>query len=158
MEATMNLSYLIPVLALSVSAFTSHATAGSSSKSDAAAKTEKSEAPVGYKEINAHDLKSMIDSKSAITILDARKKLSGGILPGAKNLPYDANEKDMAKTLGSLQKNATIIVYCANINCPVSKYLAERLVTMGYTNVYKYPEGIQDWIDKGLTIEPIKHS
>lgn len=123
---------------------------------DAAAPTAPKVEEGAYKEISTQDLKSMMDSKKSMVIFDARRKLKGGLLPGAKNLPYDADDSEYSKTLGSLPKNATIVVYCANMYCPLSKYLAEHLVSLGYTNVYKYTDGVAGWLDKDYPLDPIK--
>ena len=151
----MNFLSGIAFLAVAVTAFMSPNAAEASTK----ASSSKTSATVGhgYKQISTEDLKSLIDSKKPVIVLDARKKLSGGLLPGAKQLPYTADEKEVHKVLGSTAKDAQIIVYCANIDCPVSKYLAENLVALGYTNVYKYPDGIAAWIQKGYSIHPLKN-
>lgn len=116
---------------------------------------ETSKEHSAYHEITTSDLKEAIDSKKPAIILDARKKLSGGLLPGAKQLPYDADAKEIAKVLGSLPKDAMIVVYCANKDCPVSAYLAESLVSAGYTNVYKYPAGVAGWMKKNYPVDKI---
>ncbi len=36
---------------------------------------------------------------------------------------------------------------------PNSGQVAARLEQLGYTNIRKYPDGIQDWGDAGLPIE-----
>ncbi len=83
-------------------------------------------------------------------ILDARKQITVGVLPGAKHLSYDADDKEIQKVLGSYPKDYMIVVYCARVVCPLSKYLAQKLVSAGYTNVYKYPEGIEEWMKSNL--------
>lgn len=118
---------------------------------------KKIESPA-YKDINTDELKSMIDTKVPMIILDARKKLKGGLLPGAKNLPYDTEEKDITNSLGSISKDTTIVVYCANMYCPLSKYLAEKLAAMGYTKIFKYPDGVAGWLDKDYPLDPIHES
>ncbi len=50
-------------------------------------------------------------------------------------------------------KNAAIVTYCTGPSCPNSGQVATRLTTLGYTNVRKYAEGIQDWTDAGLRTE-----
>ena len=42
-------------------------------------------------------------------------------------------------------------------SCPNSGQVATRLTTLGYTNVRKYGEGIQDWTDAGLPTESGVH-
>lgn len=111
-------------------------------------------APHGYKTITTEELKKVIDGNTGVLIFDARKKYKGGFISGAKGLPYDSSEKEISDTLKSTPKNAMIVVYCANPDCPVSKYLAEKLVGMGYTNVYKYPDGIAGWLDAEYPTNP----
>lgn len=110
--------------------------------------TATPKASVGYKTIHALELKNWIDSGKAIQIVDARPKKydKGGVIVGAKFLPYDSSEETIKKTLPS--KDAVIVVYCASIKCPASGTLATQLVKMGYKNVYKYPDGLADWVEK----------
>ena len=110
--------------------------------------TKELEKPVGFKEIHTEELKQVLDSKKPVLLFDARKKITVGVLPGAKPLAYDASEQAVAKAVGSHPKDYMIVVYCARTECPLSKYLAENLVGQGYTNVYKYPEGIEAWMKK----------
>ena len=69
-------------------------------------------------------------------------------LPGAVNLVAD----DVATRAATLlpDKNAPIVTYCSNRACPNSSQVAARLAQLGYTNVRKYPDGIQDWVQAGL--------
>jgi len=72
-------------------------------------------------------------------------------LPGAVALaPGDVDA--LASTVLP-DKNAAIVTYCTGPSCPNSGQVATRLTTLGYTNVRKYAEGIQDWIDAGLRTE-----
>ncbi|MEI8365195.1 MAG: rhodanese-like domain-containing protein [Parachlamydiaceae bacterium] len=107
----------------------------------------------GIKTVSGEELKKMIDDKKSILILDARKNNNGGLIPGAKSLPYNASEKEIKITLNAVPKDMVIVVYCSNIYCPVSGYLAKRLSLMGYTNVYKYPDGLAGWLRKGYPID-----
>lgn len=72
-------------------------------------------------------------------------------LPGAINIPAS----DIAELADSHlpDKNSEIIVYCANLECNASDAAARQLVEMGYTNVFDYEAGKQDWIDAGLEVE-----
>ena len=72
-------------------------------------------------------------------------------LPGAVALaPGDVDA--LASTVLP-DKNAAIVTYCTGTSCPNSGQVATRLTTLGYTNVRKYAEGIQDWTDAGLRTE-----
>ncbi|MFJ3792352.1 rhodanese-like domain-containing protein [Kitasatospora sp. NPDC090091] len=50
-------------------------------------------------------------------------------------------------------RDAAIVTYCSNPACPNSGQVAERLVALGYTDVRKYREGIEDWTGAGLPVE-----
>lgn len=109
-----------------------------------------------YEEIHADKIKEMLDAKETVIILDARTKDydDGNRLPGAKFLPYNSSDEAIEAAVPS--KESMIIIYCTNPKCPASKFLAERMSTMGYTNLFKYPEGINDWIQKGYPVDHAK--
>ncbi|MBG6058227.1 rhodanese-related sulfurtransferase [Cryobacterium sp. MP_M5] len=102
--------------------------------------------------ITRDDLKAAIDSRT-VTVIDAL----GGMyyeqqhLPGA--LPLVG--ADVALQASSLlpDKDAAIITYCSNASCPNSQNVANMLTAAGYSNIRKYSEGIQDWVEAGLPIE-----
>jgi rhodanese-related sulfurtransferase len=50
-------------------------------------------------------------------------------------------------------RDAAIVVLCANLACRNSEVAANRLIALGYTNVRQYAEGIADWIGAGLPVE-----
>ena len=72
-------------------------------------------------------------------------------LPGAVNLVAE----DVTDRAGQLlpDKHALIVTYCSNTACPNSSNVAAKLESLGYTNVRKYAEGIQDWVEAGLPTE-----
>ncbi len=72
-------------------------------------------------------------------------------LPGAINLVTDDVDERAAALLPD--KDAAIVTYCSNTACANSGHLATRLERLGYTNVRKYPEGIQGWVEAGLPTE-----
>jgi rhodanese-related sulfurtransferase len=102
--------------------------------------------------ITRDDLQVAIEA-SAVTLVDA---LGGSYfeeqhLPGALPLV----EADVAEQAASVlpDKHAAIVTYCSNAACPNSGRVAALLENAGYTNVRKYSEGIQDWVEAGLPIE-----
>lgn len=72
-------------------------------------------------------------------------------LPGAINLVADDVDTRAATLLPD--KAAPIVTYCSNTACPNSGQVAAKLESLGYTNVRKYAEGIQDWVEAGLPVE-----
>lgn len=103
----------------------------------------------GYGHIDTKGLANLISSKVPIIILDARSKPwdDGKRIPSAKLLSSEATEKEAAKAIP--KKNSLIVVYCSNPQCPASTYLAKRLIELGYSNILKYDEGIEGWINTG---------
>ncbi|WP_040813239.1 rhodanese-like domain-containing protein [Nocardia concava] len=72
-------------------------------------------------------------------------------LPGALALVEADVETRAPQLLPDL--NAAIVTYCSNPACANSQFVATKLEQLGYTNVRKYREGIQDWTEAGLPIE-----
>lgn len=111
----------------------------------------------GYKEIHAQELKNWYDQGKKMIVIDARSKeyYDGTLLPNASWMPHDISESDLKKAIPS--KDDLVVVYCWSLSCPASKWMADRLVAEGYTNVYKYPEGLHDWMQHGYpTTKKIK--
>lgn len=50
-------------------------------------------------------------------------------------------------------RDARIVVYCANGPCRRSDLTAERSTALGYRNVFDCHEGKADWIEAGLPID-----
>ncbi|WP_280211775.1 rhodanese-like domain-containing protein [Nocardia cyriacigeorgica] len=90
----------------------------------------------------------------AVTVIDA---LGGDYyakqhLPGAIALLAADVDADAARLLPD--KHAAIVTYCSNAACPNSQQVAGKLEKLGYTNVRKYRDGIEDWTAAGLPLEP----
>ena len=80
-----------------------------------------------------------------------RKYYADSHLPGARHLPHDQVEALASRILPN--KDAEIIVYCANVQCQNSHIAAHALTKLGYHHVAVYAEGKQDWIEAGLPVE-----
>lgn len=72
-------------------------------------------------------------------------------LPGAVNLVEDEVDARAAALLPD--RDAAIVTYCSNAACGNSQAVANRLERLGYRNVRKYRDGIQDWVEAGLPTE-----
>ena len=106
-----------------------------------------------YEMVHAAEIKAWLDAGKPVVILDARTKEfdDGNRLPGAKFMPYTSKDEDIHQAVPSL--DTPVVVYCSNAHCPASKFLADRLLEIGYTKIYKYPEGIADWVKKGYPVD-----
>ncbi|NSC19812.1 rhodanese-like domain-containing protein [Streptomyces albus subsp. chlorinus] len=102
--------------------------------------------------ITRDELKAAMDAGS-VTVVDA---LGGEYyakehLPGAIELVLADVEAKAPDLLPD--RDAAIVTYCSNPACANSGQVADRLTALGYTNVRKYREGIQDWVEAGLPTE-----
>jgi rhodanese-related sulfurtransferase len=102
--------------------------------------------------ITRDDLKAAIDAQT-VTVVDALGETywAQQHLPGAIYLVAEDVDTEAPALLPD--KAAAIVTYCSNPACPNSQAVASRLEQLGYTNVRKYREGIQDWVEAGLPIE-----
>ena len=75
-------------------------------------------------------------------------------LPGAINIPHT----EVARLAPDLlpDRDAAIVVYCANTPCPNSAVAAAALRALGYRNVREYVEGKEDWVAAGLPTESLQ--
>lgn len=77
----------------------------------------------------------------------------GELIPGSHRVPLDEIGREVSQL--SLAKDAEIVVYCAGPQCPASRNAAEKLTTLGYTNVLAYEGGLEEWKQAGYEIEKI---
>jgi rhodanese-related sulfurtransferase len=102
--------------------------------------------------ITRPELEKLVADNS-VTLVDAlpASYYAKAHLPGALNLVESDVEARAAELLPD--KDAVIVTYCSNEACGNSQAVANRLQKLGYTNVRKYREGIQDWAEAGNRIE-----
>ena len=104
--------------------------------------------------VTAEELERKIDNGDPFVLVDALAPMAyaHSHLPGAINLPPSAVDPELvARRIPD--RNAEIVVYCANPNCEDSVETAQRLQTLGYTNVHHYPGGKNEWRDAGLPLD-----
>jgi rhodanese-related sulfurtransferase len=103
--------------------------------------------------ISCDELRAKIDRGERLIIVDALPPMSyaHSHLPGAINLPPARVDASVAKRLPD--RDAEIVVYCANPDCEDSLETAARLIELGYTNVRHYPGGKNEWRERGLPLE-----
>ncbi len=102
--------------------------------------------------ISRDELRAAIDT-GAVIVVDAlpASYFEQAHLPGALNLVETDVETQAPRLLPD--KDAAIVTYCSNPACPNSQNVATQLERLGYTNVRKYREGIQDWTEAGLPVQ-----
>lgn len=85
----------------------------------------------------------------------------GGHIPGAVNIPIElwGDEKgpiDEGKALTDVVADtyAKVVIYCGNSTCGKSLVGANTAVALGYSNVFRYQGGWQEWQDEGNELKP----
>ena len=104
--------------------------------------------------ITRAELRDLIEANAAaVTLVEAlpAQYFEDAHLPGAINIPH-TEVRELAPELLP-DKDAAIVVYCANLPCPNSGIAAHVLTKLGYTNVRDYAEGKDDWREAGLPLE-----
>jgi len=105
------------------------------------------------KTVTRSALRDKLDSGHKPLLIEAlpAKYFQQAHLPGAINIPHDAIELLAPQVLPD--RDAEIVVYCASENCKNSDIAAQRLATLGYSNVAVYLGGKADWQANGLPLE-----
>lgn len=86
----------------------------------------------------------------------------GGHIPGAVNIPVEQWVDGSGNLVSDgtaftdvvKDKGAKVVIYCGNAACGKSLSGVKAAVKMGYTNVFRYQGGQQDWMDKGNALTP----
>lgn len=99
------------------------------------------------------ELEEMLDSDPDFHLIEvlSEEDFEEFHLPGAINIPGDQLRSRIAEVVPD--KDATIVVYCANPACTASDRAAELLVNMGYTDVHDYRGGKEHWTEGGHSVE-----
>lgn len=119
-------------------------------------KKDKDSATMQEAKITTAGLAALMASKTPMVLLDARsgKYDDGKRIPGAKSLNAASSDDAIKAVLPD--KSALIVTYCANLECPASHQLADKLMKMGYVNLIEYPEGIEGWQKAGHKVDTAK--
>jgi len=104
-----------------------------------------------FADISTSELKKAIAEKK-VTLIDVNGSESWEKhhIPGALN--FEAVEKKLADKLPA-DKNALVVAYCGNEQCPAYRAGAQAAKKLGYTNVKHYAHGIQGWLKLGEPTE-----
>lgn len=102
--------------------------------------------------ITREQLKSELDNCSGVTLVEAlpEQYWKQGHLPGAIQIDHTEIKEKAPKLLPD--RKGKIVVYCANTECQNSVNAVKALESLGYKEVYEYPEGKQDWTEAGLPL------
>lgn len=109
-----------------------------------------------YKDVDTKTMKAWIDQHKDMVIIDARSGEDDDHkrLPKAINLSYDSSDSKIRAAVPN--QSTVVVIYCADAECSAGTRLANRLVRMGYRNVYRYADGMTAWSEAGHPVDPAK--
>lgn len=108
------------------------------------------------KQITRDELLQMQSSGQEVKLVDVleREHFVKEHIPGAISLPVNEIAEGASKTLN---KGDTVVVYCASFDCQASTIAAEKLIALGYKNVWDYKGGLKDYKEANLPLEGSLH-
>ena len=98
--------------------------------------------------ITKEQLKKKMDSVNDITVVNTlpEDQFENNKIDGSINIPQTAPDfVDRVSAAVSQNKNAEIVVYCASAKCDSSTQAAKKLEQAGFTKVFEYEGGAQEW-------------
>ncbi|MDX1810588.1 MAG: rhodanese-like domain-containing protein [Gammaproteobacteria bacterium] len=107
----------------------------------------------GTVRVSAEEMIDLVEKFDELVIIDSRKKsdVAKGFIEGAVSLPNtDTNADSLAKNIPS--KSTPVVFYCNGIKCGRSVKAAKIAIAEGYTNIYWFRGGMQEWEAKGLPV------
>lgn len=104
--------------------------------------------------IDRESLRLKMGSADDLMIVEVlpKKSFDKFHIPGAINVPVGSD--DFAERIQAVaNKDDEIVVYCQNTDCDASPRAAEKMEKLGFTRVFDYEAGKEDWRDAGLPVE-----
>jgi rhodanese-related sulfurtransferase len=107
----------------------------------------------GTKTVNAQQIFDLVAKTPDIVILDNRKEddYAAGHIEGAVRLiDTDVNAESLAQHIK--RKDTPVLFYCNGVKCGRAAKAAEKAVHLGYTEVYYYALGMDEWNTQHLPL------
>lgn len=101
-----------------------------------------------YKSIVPAELSGMLENKDFV-LVNVHIPLAGNIAGTDIAIPYNEIEQNLSQL--PADKTAKIVLYCRSGR--MSQIAAEKLVSLGYTNVWDLKGGMVDWEQAGYPLE-----
>ncbi|MEY8204580.1 MAG: rhodanese-like domain-containing protein [Bermanella sp.] len=107
----------------------------------------------GTTRIDAETLIDLLDSEDDLVIIDARipADREGGYIEGAIFLP-DTETTNAALAQNIPHKSNPVVFYCNGEKCGRSVKSAKMAVQAGYSRIYWFRGGWEEWLAKGLPV------
>jgi rhodanese-related sulfurtransferase len=101
-----------------------------------------------YRDVSVSELQAMLEDKDFVFV-NVHIPFEGDIPNTDLSIPYNEIEAHLDEL--PAEKNAKIVLYCRSDR--MSNIAAEKLVSLGYTNIWNLEGGFNAWENEGLPIE-----
>jgi len=101
-----------------------------------------------YKNVTSKELNTLLKEKDFV-LVNVHIPFAGNIVGTDLSIAYDQIEQNLSQL--PADKNAKIVLYCRSGH--MSQIAAEKLVSLGYTNVWNLNGGMIDWEKEGFEIQ-----
>lgn len=101
-----------------------------------------------YKSVSSSELNTMLANKDFVFI-NVHIPFAGNIAGTDLSIPYNEIEQNLSQL--PADQAAKIVLYCRSGR--MSQIAAEKLVSLGYTNVWDHKGGMVDWEQAGYSLE-----
>lgn len=103
-----------------------------------------------YTNINSQQLDAMFKNKDFV-LVNVHIPFAGDIPNTDLSIPYDQIAESQYLAQLPIDINSKIVLYCRSGH--MSQIAAEKLVSLGYTNIWNLKEGIVDWEKTGYSLD-----
>jgi rhodanese-related sulfurtransferase len=101
-----------------------------------------------YKNVSPRELNALLKNKDFIFV-NVHLPFAGNIAGTDLSIPYDRIEQNLSQLPAN--KDSRIMLYCRSGH--MSQIAAEKLVALGYSNVWNLNGGMVDWEKEGLELQ-----
>src|SRR6266498_3745578 len=101
-----------------------------------------------YQDVTPDELYTMLRDKD-FTFINVHIPFAGNIAETDVSIPYDEIEQNLSQLPSD--KNAKVVLYCRSGR--MSQIAAEKLVSLGYTNIWELKGGMVAWEQAGFDLE-----
>jgi len=101
-----------------------------------------------YQNVSADELNTMLKNKDFVFV-NVHIPFAGNVADTDLSIPYDQIEQNLSQLPSD--NNAKIVLYCRSGRMSASA--AEKLVSLGYTNIWNLNGGMVDWEQAGFEIK-----